>query len=948
MDQIENPLHDLPMALLQARATARMPRAIPLGRVDGVFRLVAGQADVFAVDPRRAIYGPLSHLFRLSKGDVFAGLADIGHAADGPDILVIPAPGCGIVADAAASRSDELDRWTAGLLAAGDIALPPRGITLLKAGHQIAMQEGAAVCAAAPLLWLETEDMLTACNGGRLDAGLVPLTPDFWVQAPGQVAARIVDSQALGEAGMLHAGRRSATALALTGIGAALRRAEKQADDDVHRRETATQLRLDATTGDVAALLHRKARQPAGVLEPDALMRCAARVAAADGIELHAGRPLLQAPRGEAIAAIARLNHVRARRARLPEGWWRGDYGAFVGFCADGAPVCLLPARFGYRAVDADGHERRVDAAFAAGLVPEAYIFYRPMPNGKMTARALLGFVFKNNGRAFATILIASACSALLALLTPLVSGHIFDTIIPKAEYDQLKQVTIVLVAAASATLGFGMARALTQLRLRGRVDAVVQSAVWDRLLRLPAGFFQLYEVGDLASRASGINALSRALSGSTLSALFSGLFSVASLAMMLYYQPMLAVIAIGFVAVVIVISCAFAYLQLLYQRDQYALSGKLAARTFQFVSAIATLKVNGAERLAYADWTQRFARDMHFRLRSNILSYSEGLLTSGVLIVFHILALAFFAFYADNVSTGTFIAFNTAFGQFYGGFSGFAGAFVTLMSLKPLYERTEPILAGEPEISGARTDPGEVTGRIAVNHVSFAFEGTERPILDDVTMEIRAGEFVAVVGPSGSGKSTLMRLLLGFVTPQKGAVTYDDHDLAKLDPSALRRQLGVVLQDGKLLTGSIRDNITANGIYGEAEIWQAVIDSGLEADLRAMPMGLQTPVGEGAATFSGGQKQRLLIARALVRKPRIVLFDEATSALDNITQAQVSAALERMKATRIVIAHRLSTIRHADRIYVLDRGRIVEQGSYDTLIEQDGAFAALAKRQLS
>ncbi|WP_176084495.1 NHLP bacteriocin export ABC transporter permease/ATPase subunit [Martelella sp. HB161492] len=925
-----------------------MPRAIPLGKVEGVFCLAAGQADVFAVDPRQAIYGPLNHLFRLSEGAVFAGLADVEEGEDSPDILVIPAPGCTILSCEALTQSDGLDLWTARLLAAGNTALPPRGISLIDAGHQVVMQAGAAVCASAPLLWLETNGTLVSCSGGRVAAGLVPITPEFWMQAPDGVTARVLGSRDLFEAGVLQTARNAAMILALASIGACLERIDRHADEVLHRRETATNRRLEATTGAVAALLHRKARQPAGTLEPDALMRCAARVAAADGIELRAVAPSRPQQRGEAIAAIARVNHVRARRARLPAGWWRGDHGAFVGFSDAGEPVCLLPARFGYHAIDSDGNARRVDGALAASLAPEAYIFYRPMPDTRITARILLGFVFKNNIRTFATILIASACMALLALLTPLVSGHIFDTIIPKAEYGQLGQVTIVLVAAAFATLGFGMARTLTQLRLRGRVDAVVQSAVWDRLLRLPASFFQQYEVGDLASRAAGINALSRALNGSTLSAVFSGLFSVASLAMMLYYQPMLALIAVGFVVLVILISCVFAYLQLLYQRDQYALSGKLAARTFQFVSGISTLKVNGAERLAYADWTERFARDMHFRLRSNILTYSEGLLTGGVLIVFQILTLAFFAFYVDNVSTGTFIAFNTAFGQFYAGFSGLAGALVTLMSLKPLYERTEPILAGEPEVSGTRTQPGDLTGRIAISHASFAFENTERAILDDITMEIHAGEFIAIVGPSGSGKSTLMRLLLGFLTPQKGTLTYDDHDLAKLDPSSLRRQLGVVLQDGKLLTGSIHDNITANGAYSEAEVWQAVIDSGLEADIRAMPMGLQTPVGEGAATFSGGQKQRLLIARALVRKPRIVLFDEATSALDNITQAQVSTALERMKATRIVIAHRLSTIRHADRIYVLEHGRIVEQGSYDALIKQDGVFAVLAKRQLS
>ena len=944
----DSPQTDLPPELRKARDAARMPRAIPLNNVEGVFVVEEGAADVFAVDPDTQIYGPLHHLMRLAGGDAFTGLADVVWDGGAPDIIVVPAPGCRLAATEGGPSGAGVDAWIGRLLAACPSALPPRGIAPLRAGQHVSIPEGAAVCAAGALLWLETDGVLKSGDGRELGPGLAPLTADFWVQAQAPVTARVHDSAALAEAGWLQRGRAEALRVALAGIATTLATNRLDGRDDVSRRDQAAELRLKAASGEVAALLNHRAKQAAGTLAPDALARCAARVAAADGIRLKAQRSLVKGERGEVVAAIARANHVRSRRARLPEEWWRGDHGAFLAFTESGEPACLIPGRFGYRHIDSEGRARKVDRQFAATLAPEAYIFYRPLPDGKVTSRMLLGFVFRNNVRAFATILIASACVALLALLTPLVSGHIFDTIIPKAEYDQLRQVTIVLVAAAFATLGFGTARALTQLRMRGRIDAVVQSAVWDRLLRLPASFFQQYEVGDLANRASGINALSRALSGSTLSVLFSGLFSTVSLAMMVYYQPMLAGIAVGFVVFVILISSAFAYLQLLYQREQYELRGKLSARTFQFVSGIATLKVNGAERLAFADWTERFARDMHFRLRSNVLSYSEGLLTSGVLIVFHIVALAVFAFYVEDVSTGTFIAFNTAFGQFYGGLSGFAGAFVTLMSLKPLYERTEPILAGEPEVSGAKIDPGELSGRIVIAHASFAYEAAGRPILDDVSMDIRPGEFVAVVGPSGSGKSTLLRLLLGFATPQKGGVAYDGHDLEKVDPAALRRQIGVVLQDGKLLTGSIRDNITANGIYTEADIWQAVRDSGLERDIRAMPMGLQTPVGEGAATFSGGQKQRLLIARALVRKPRIVLFDEATSALDNVTQAEVSAALERMKATRIIIAHRLSTIRHADRIHVLQNGRIVESGSFDELLARDGAFTALANRQLA
>lgn len=938
---------DLPLALQQAQGAARIPRAIPLNAVDGVFQVAEGAIDVFAVDPATRIYGPLRHLMRLSEGDLFAGFADVGMTGPVPDIIVIPTPESSISTAEEPLQDERIDRWVSRLLSCCPSALPPRGVVALRPGQHIEIIQGTAVCSDGTLLWLETDNVLNAGDARNVGPGFIPLTDAFWVQAISPAVLQVHDRTTLAEAGLLQQGRTQALRLALEGIATTLRIEQHDFQDRVSRRNLAADVRLRTATRDLAALLDGKEKSPAGALEPDELFRCAARVAAADGISLKATRSGAPAGRSEAVAALARFNHIRVRRARLPAEWWRGDHGAFLGFTEAEEPVCLIPARNGYRHIDADGRERKVNRQLAATLQPEAYVFYRPLPDGAVTPRALLGFVFRNNVQAFATILIASGCAALLALLTPLVSAHIFDTIIPKAEYSQLLQVTIVLITAAFASLGFGTARALTQLRMSGRIDAVMQNAVWDRLLRLPASFFQQYEVGDLANRASGINALSQALSGSTLSVLISGLFSTISLAMMIYYQPALAGIAVCFVVLVILISCVFAYLQLLYQREQYELSGKLSARTFQFIAGIATLKVGGAERLAFSDWIERFAHNMHFQLRSSVLSYSEGLLTSSVLIIFQIVSLAFFAFYVEDVSTGTFIAFGAAFGQFYGGLTGFAGALVTLSSLKPLYERTEPIRSAAPEVSPLKTDPGMLSGRIAVTHATFAYDGSDRPVLDDVSIDIHPGEFVAIVGASGSGKSTLIRLLLGFATPQKGNVTYDGHDLERLDPTTLRRQIGVVLQDGKLLGGSIRDNITVNGVFTEDQILQAIVDSGLEPDIRAMPMGIQTLVGEGGSTLSGGQKQRLLIARALVRKPRIVLFDEATSALDNVTQSQVSAALDRLRATRIIVAHRLSTIRNANRIFVFDNGRIVESGTFDVLIKNDAVFTALAKRQL-
>lgn len=269
-------------------------------------------------------------------------------------------------------------------------------------------------------------------------------------------------------------------------------------------------------------------------------------------------------------------------------------------------------------------------------------------------------------------------------------------------------------------------------------------------------------------------------------------------------------------------------------------------------------------------------------------------------------------------------------------------------VQIVPLYERARPILQTPPEVDPAKTVPGDLSGEVELSHVSFRYQADGPLVLDDVSVQVRPGEFIAFVGPSGAGKSTIIRLLLGFETPAAGSIYYDRDDLDGLDRQALRRQIGVVLQDGKLMPGDVFSNIVGSAPLTLEDAWDAAQLAGLEDDIHDMPMGMQTVIGEGGGTLSGGQRQRLMIARAVVSRPRILLLDEATSALDNRTQAAVSRSLERLKATRIVVAHRLSTIRNADCIYVLDGGHIVQRGSYADLIQQPGMFADLAKRQLA
>ena len=308
--------------------------------------------------------------------------------------------------------------------------------------------------------------------------------------------------------------------------------------------------------------------------------------------------------------------------------------------------------------------------------------------------------------------------------------------------------------------------------------------------------------------------------------------------------------------------------------------------------------------------------------------------------------ALYYFAVQSE-VGPSDYLAFSAAYGVVSGAFTAFAGIVTSTAQIQPILEMAEPILKTEPEMAEEKEIVTRLSGAIELSSVSFRYQENTPYIIDNLNLKIKPGEYVAIVGRSGCGKSTLMRLLLGFETPEKGAIYYDRKDMRSLDLQSLRRKMGVVTQDGSLFLGDIFSNITVSAPNLTIdEAWEAAELAGIADDIRAMPMGMHTVIGEGQGGISGGQKQRIMIARAIAPKPKILLLDEATSALDNKTQKQVSDALDNLNCTRIVIAHRLSTIQNCDRILVLDGGKIVEEGSYDALIQKGGVFAELVERQ--
>lgn len=659
-------------------------------------------------------------------------------------------------------------------------------------------------------------------------------------------------------------------------------------------------------------------------------------------------------PGSDPIEAIARASRVRSRRVMLRDDWWREDNGPLLGFRAEGhGPVVLRYASGrGYTCRDpVDGSEARVDEAVADTLAPFAITFYRSFPEAALAIRDVLRFGIHGCGGELRSIVAMTALVALLGMIPSVATGIVFDSFIPGAQRSQLLQMMVILAVCAFSVALLQVVRSVALLRVEGKMGNAVQCAVWDRLLALPTSFFRPYTAGELAVRAMGIDGIRQLISGSTVTAIVAGITSLGNFVLLFRYSARLALWASLLIAVALAITSLGGYVQLSHQRGVAALQSKTSGIVLQLLTSISKLRVAGAEAHAFASWAERFAeqRRLQFRVRSVgnwVAAFNAGFPIAACMLVFRA-ALAPLTV-AHSMRTGDFLAFMAAFGVCLASVVTTSNAFLSMLLAVPLYEQAKPILVTPPEVDGAKEDPGELTGELDIEQVSFRY-GTDGPlVLRDLTVHAKPGEFIAFVGPSGSGKSTVMRLLLGFETPEAGSIYYDGRELGGLDLRALRRQLGVVLQSGRLMTGDIYTNIVGSAPVPMQTAWEAARMAGLADDIRQMPMGMQTVISEGGGTLSGGQRQRLMIARAIVHRPRILLFDEATSALDNRTQAIVSASLEALHATRIVIAHRLSTIMHADRIHVLCRGEMVQCGSFDELVRERGLFSDLAARQVA
>ena len=678
----------------------------------------------------------------------------------------------------------------------------------------------------------------------------------------------------------------------------------------------------------------------------------------------------------EAVEALADRAGVRARQVLLDPGWWRqaalpmlarvGDRrqrpredGSDEGAWGRGWVALLPKPGGGYRMrAAADGGRRTiewtVDEEIAARLSPFAYAFHRRFEARALTARDILRFALREGGPDLGLLVLAGLVAALVGLLTPLATGHLVDRAIPAADAGRVLGLIAGLAVAGVAVIAVDVLRTLAAMRFEARVAVATQAALVDRLVSAPASFFRRFASGDLALRLGSVNVVQRTLTGSTIASFVTSLFLLANLGMMLHYSVPLTIAATAMALGVVAVSTYAGLKRLAVGPRIEALEGRLGAMTFEMFAGIAKLRAAAAESRIFAQWYARYDAYRHANGEATVLANREAVALSLLYPAATVLVLLL-AWHGTaplqpgtaGFTTGDFVAFHTAMFALLGGVHLAVETALDVVNLKPVWDRARPILETVPEDAQgtrARHDP---RGAIRLENVSFGY-GDGPAVLHGIDLDVRPGEFVALVGASGSGKSTLLRLLLGFERPTAGHVRYDGHDLDTLDLAHLRRRIGAVLQGGKLWQGDLLANIAGATSLGPEAAMDAARRAGLAADIEAMPMGLYTVVGEGLPTLSGGQRQRVMLARALIGSPAIVLLDEATSALDNVSQAVVTESLNRLHATRIVIAHRLSTIRDADRIVVLDGGRIVQQGTYEALAAQRGPFAALVARQVA
>ncbi|MBQ9001338.1 MAG: ATP-binding cassette domain-containing protein [Eggerthellaceae bacterium] len=651
----------------------------------------------------------------------------------------------------------------------------------------------------------------------------------------------------------------------------------------------------------------------------------------------------------ERLDWLCRPSSTMRRAVRLEKRWHRRTYGAMLAHLDTGEAVALLPRGLsGYYYTDpSTGRKVKVTDSVAQHICDKALLFYKPLPAKPLTSGDLVSFIFGVFDRHdYATVIMAALIVALVGLAPAWANKVAFGLVAPSGQVGLIAPVAALLLGATVCGALTTICRNLITESMSVKAEVVTEAAIFSRVLALPTTFFKRYSAGNLANRIGNVYALVKKTITFIFGAGLTSLFALIYVVQIAAFAPALAVPAFLIVVVQAALTVSITYAIMGYERKAKRANARLSGVVTALLNGVPKIKLAGAEKRAFARWARSFSEYAEL-----VYNRPTALRALPALVAFVALlgnALIYYLAARTGVSVADFMAFNAAYGQVSIALVEFAAIAGQTAEIKPLMDLVAPILETAPEADDTKPSVESLDGSIEVSGVTFSYGEDGPTILRDLSFTVRPGEYVALVGKSGCGKSTILRLLLGFEVPDSGSVFYGPHDVQKVDLRSLRRHIGTVLQDGKLFMGDMASNITLSTPGATIEdAWEAAEMAGIADDIRKMPQGMQTLVSEGSGGVSGGQRQRLLIARAVCGGRRILLFDEATSALDNKTQKHVSDSLDALASTRVVVAHRLSTVRHCDRILVVDGGRIAEEGTYDELLAKGGLFTELVKRQM-
>lgn len=869
---------------------------------------------------------------------------------NGPDATELAAP----VEAWVQALSDGLARWITPRPMIHQ-SLAPHTASSLPAHTRATTGSGVAWVTLAPdaARYLDTQD-LPATDGQVL----FPLTASSWLQTTTQLTLHSRDTAHVVAAGRLWHGLDALHAVVLPTAELNLRLAHVDEYNRLRSRVESVDRDWQRGLSDLRSVIDTNPRGTPALSSSatDPLVAALSAVGAREGFAVRQPPVRKNATGQEKVTldSLAQASGLRQRPVVLTPGWHLQESTALLGFAADDQrPLAILPhRRHGIRLIDPTQGKEWTGQAALGLLAPQAVALTAPLPFRALHWMDVPRFTFKRTWRDLLTLLLSATVGGILGMAVPIATAYLIDSVIPSHESSQLLQLGIILAVLGVTTFVMSYIGGIAFSRFEGRAGPAVQAAIIDRVLRLPVGFFRDFSAGDLALRASAITHIQQLVSGTAASAVMGGVFSVFSFGLLMYYDWKMGLWAVLITFVYAIATLALTLMRLARERPLAKLNGELQSMLLQLISGIAKIRLSASEDRAFARWAVHFASAEKLRASASGLGNLQIALNS----LFGLAALFLFFMLIGNfghgikegaLAVGGFSAFLAAFNNFNGSVTQMTQTLTNLMAVQPLLERAAPILKAAPEIRADQEDPGVLSGAIEIAQVSFRYDRNGPLVLDNISITAKPGEFIALVGTSGCGKSTLLRLLLGFETPEAGGILLDGQDMRELDVLATRRQMGVVLQNSRPLPGSLFENIV--GVCGGSleDAWEAAHKVGLAQDIEQMPMGMHTVVTEGSGSLSGGQLQRLMIARAIVGRPRILILDEATSALDNRTQAVVTESLDSLSVTRVVVAHRLSTITNAHRIFVLDAGRVVETGNFDDLLRAGGHFARLAAAQM-